>query len=118
MGVADVRRLKVLQEENRKLEQLVADLSLDKLMLQDVLRKSRKACAAAGPCLVSSGSVWGEQVPKLPDIHPPMLHLTGLEPVIEAKVAHPLVDPSDPTSLYPNRQPTSTSIFRCYVSHP
>ena len=39
MGVAEVRRLRVLQEENRKLRQLVADLSLDKQMLQDVLRK-------------------------------------------------------------------------------
>ena len=38
-GVAEVRRLKVLEEENRKLRQLVADLSLDKQMLQDVLRK-------------------------------------------------------------------------------
>ena len=39
MGVAEVRRLKILEEENRKLRQLVADLSLDKRMLQDVLRK-------------------------------------------------------------------------------
>ena len=39
MGVAEVRRLRVLEEENRKLRQLVADLSLDKQMLQDVLRK-------------------------------------------------------------------------------
>ena len=39
MGVAEVRRLKILEEENRKLKQLVADLSLDKQMLQDVLRK-------------------------------------------------------------------------------
>ena len=39
MGVAEVRRLKVLEEENRKLKQLVAELSLDKQMLQDVLRK-------------------------------------------------------------------------------
>ena len=38
MGVAEVRRLRVL-EEDRKLKQLVADLSLDKQMLQDVLRK-------------------------------------------------------------------------------
>ena len=30
MGVAEVRRLRVLEEENRKLKQLVADLSLDK----------------------------------------------------------------------------------------
>ena len=39
MGVAEIRRLKVLEDENRKLKQLVADLSLDKQMLQDVLRK-------------------------------------------------------------------------------
>ena len=39
MGVAEVRRLRVLEEENRKLKQLVADLSLDKQMLQDVLGK-------------------------------------------------------------------------------
>ena len=39
MGVAEVRRLRVLEEENKKLKQLVADLNLDKQMLQDVLRK-------------------------------------------------------------------------------
>ena len=38
MGVAEVRRLKQLEEENRKLKQLVADLSLDKRMLQDVVQ--------------------------------------------------------------------------------
>ena len=39
LGVAEVRKLRLLEEENRKLKQLVADLSLDKQMLQDVLRK-------------------------------------------------------------------------------
>lgn len=39
LGVAELRRLKQLEEENRKLKQLVADLSLDKKMLQDVLGK-------------------------------------------------------------------------------
>ncbi len=39
MGVAELRRLKQLEEENRKLKGLVADLSLDKQMLQDVIRK-------------------------------------------------------------------------------
>lgn len=39
MGVAEVRRLKQLEDENRKLKQIVADLTLDKQMLQDVLRK-------------------------------------------------------------------------------
>ena len=41
MGVEKVRRLRFLEEENPKLKQLVADLSLDKQMLQDVLRKNR-----------------------------------------------------------------------------
>lgn len=36
---SDVKRLKQLEEENRKLKQMVADLSLDKAMLQDVLSK-------------------------------------------------------------------------------
>ena len=39
LGVSELRRLKQLDEENRKLKQLVADLSLDKKMLQDVLSK-------------------------------------------------------------------------------
>jgi putative transposase len=39
MGVAEVRRLKQLEEENRKLRNRVADLSLDKAMLRDVLSK-------------------------------------------------------------------------------
>jgi len=34
---SEVRQLRQLEEENRKLKQLVADLSLDKKMLQDVL---------------------------------------------------------------------------------
>jgi putative transposase len=39
MGVAEVRRLKQLEDENAKLKRVVADLTLDKAMLQDVLRK-------------------------------------------------------------------------------
>ena len=39
MGVVEIRRLKQLEEENTKLKRLVADLSLDKTMLQDVLRR-------------------------------------------------------------------------------
>jgi putative transposase len=38
MGVADVRRLKQLEDENAKRKRLVADLSLDRAILQDVLR--------------------------------------------------------------------------------
>ena len=36
---SEVKRLRQLEEENAKLKRLVADLSLDKAMLQDVLQK-------------------------------------------------------------------------------
>ena len=36
---SDMKRLKQLEEENAKLKKLVADLSLDKVMLQAVLSK-------------------------------------------------------------------------------
>ena len=39
MGVAELRRLKQLEDENRRLKQLVADLTLDKQMLQEVITK-------------------------------------------------------------------------------
>ena len=38
LGVAEIRRLRQLEEENRRLKQLVADLALDKAMLEEVLR--------------------------------------------------------------------------------
>ncbi len=39
LGIVELRRLRQVEEENRKLKQLVADLSLDKHMLQAVIRK-------------------------------------------------------------------------------
>ena len=39
LGPSELRRLRQLEEENAKLKRLVADLSLDKVMLQDVLAK-------------------------------------------------------------------------------
>ena len=39
MGVAELRRIRQLEDENRKLKRIVADLSLDKHMLQEVLSK-------------------------------------------------------------------------------
>jgi putative transposase len=39
MELAEARRLKQLEEENAKLKRLVADLTLDKPMRQDVLRR-------------------------------------------------------------------------------
>ena len=37
--MSELRRLRQLEEENSKLKQIVADLTLDKQMLQDVLKK-------------------------------------------------------------------------------
>ena len=48
LGVGELRRLKLLEQENRKLKQLVADLSLDKHILQDVLAKK--------PCRLGDGA--------------------------------------------------------------
>jgi putative transposase len=39
LGVSELRRLKQLEDENRRLKRLVADLTLDKQMFQDVLSK-------------------------------------------------------------------------------
>lgn len=39
LGTSELRRLKQLEEENRRLKKLVADLSLDKVMPQDVISK-------------------------------------------------------------------------------
>src|SRR5262249_1429452 len=39
MGIAELRRVRQLEEENRRLKQVVADLTLDKQMLQEVLQK-------------------------------------------------------------------------------
>ena len=39
LGLSELRELRQLREENRKLKTLVADLSLDKHILQEVLSK-------------------------------------------------------------------------------
>ena len=39
LGPSELKRLRLLEDENRKLKQLVSDLSLDKAMLQEVVTK-------------------------------------------------------------------------------
>src|SRR5215469_10166416 len=48
MAMAEIRRLRLLEEENRKLKQLVADLTLEKVMLQEVLTTKRSSLHASG----------------------------------------------------------------------
>ena len=40
VGIAEIRRLRQLEDENRRLKQIVTDLTLDKQMFQDVLKKN------------------------------------------------------------------------------
>ena len=40
LGVSELRKLRSLEEENRRLKQVVADLTLDKHMLSEALRKN------------------------------------------------------------------------------
>ena len=60
LGVPELRLLQQLEEENQQLKQLVADLSLDKQMLQDVLKKSSEARAAS-----AGGSILNRRLPHL-----------------------------------------------------
>ena len=46
MEASDIKRLKELEEENRRLKQMYADLSLDHKILKDIVEKSYKASRA------------------------------------------------------------------------
>ena len=39
LGVTELRKMRMLEEENARLKRLVADLTLDRHILQEVLRK-------------------------------------------------------------------------------
>ena len=56
LGVSELRRLKLLEDENARLKRLVADLMLDKHILNEVIRK--KLCSRHAARNSCSGS-WG-----------------------------------------------------------
>ncbi len=58
MEVNEVRRLRDLEEENRHLKKLVADLSLDKMALEEVLKK-----IWASPCCCAASGAWPDADP-------------------------------------------------------
>lgn len=61
LGVSELRRLRQLEEENSRLKRLVADLSLDKHMLSEALRKKKsKACTPSRTGRVVSRDVSGQ----------------------------------------------------------
>ena len=66
LEVDQVRQMAQLQEENMRLKQLVAELILDKTMLQDVLSKNGEAFAAWADGGASGGKLSGERAACLP----------------------------------------------------
>ena len=60
LEIDPVRQLKQLQEENQRLKRLVADLTLDKTMLQDVLAKNSEAFATPPSGSVPARGLQGE----------------------------------------------------------
>ena len=65
LEIDQVRQLKQLQEENQRLKQLVAELTLDKTMLQDVLAKNSEASATPPGGSVPAWRLRGQRAARL-----------------------------------------------------
>ncbi len=65
LEIDPVRQLQQLQEENQRLKRLVADLTLDKTMLQDVLAKNSEASATPPGRSVPVRRLRGERAGRL-----------------------------------------------------
>jgi putative transposase len=57
LGLSELRELRQLREENGKLKRLVADLSLDRHILQEIVQKSCKASPPTRAGALDAGSV-------------------------------------------------------------
>lgn len=65
---SEMKRLKQLEEEKQRLKKLVADLSLDKEMLQDVIRRKSETCPESAPDRPCSTGPAGQHSPRLSDV--------------------------------------------------
>jgi putative transposase len=61
LGASKVRRLRQLEEENARLKRVVADLTLDKNILQDIIRKKADADTPPGNCSMDHRNMQGER---------------------------------------------------------
>lgn len=60
LGVSELRQLRQLQEENARLKRVVADLTLDKHILTEVIRKKPEARSPPGDRKMDTRAVSGE----------------------------------------------------------
>jgi putative transposase len=58
LGASEVRRLRQLEEENFRLKRLVADLTLDKSILQEAIKKRSKTFVPTHVSAMDSTEVW------------------------------------------------------------
>jgi putative transposase len=65
VGVSELRELRQLRDENRQLKSLVADLTLDKHILQGVLSKRSEARGAPGTGATGTTSAPSERAARL-----------------------------------------------------
>ena len=63
LGLSERRELRQLREENAKLKRLVADLSLDRHVLQEIVRKSCTASEPACAGTLSANDISGQCAP-------------------------------------------------------
>jgi putative transposase len=77
LGTSELRRMKLLEEQNRKLKRVVADLSLDKHLLPEAIgKKSFVACLEdARKKIKQWRRVWFEEVSGNPSIETQALNL-------------------------------------------
>lgn len=61
MDASKAQRLRQLEDENRRMKHLVADLSLDREALKAVIRKAAGACRPEERCCVRLGRVPSER---------------------------------------------------------
>lgn len=74
--VSQVKRLKELEEENRKFKQMYADLTLDNRILKEVIEKNSRARGQEGTCKRDIRRVRGEHLSGAQtDGHPQILLL-------------------------------------------
>ncbi|OWP45187.1 hypothetical protein CEG93_04825 [Raoultella ornithinolytica] len=68
MEASDIKKMKDLEDENRRLKQMFADLSLECRALKDVIEKSFKTSDKARTRRLSDLAIYGEHSPGMQDV--------------------------------------------------